>query len=75
MIKATNLRADIFHLLDRVLESGRPLEIERKGKILQIVPKVKTSRLKKLAKHNCILCNPEEIVHIDWEKEWNNDLP
>lgn len=75
MIKASNLRADIFHLLDNVLESGRPLEIERKGRVLQIIPKVKTSRLKRLAKHNCIICNPDDIVHIDWKKEWNNDLP
>jgi hypothetical protein len=36
MIKTSNLRADIFHLLDNVIETGRPLEIERKGEILQI---------------------------------------
>ena len=72
MLKTSNLRADIFRLLDKVIETGHPLEIERKGKILQIVPKIKISRLQRLTKHNCIICNPEEIVHMDWEKEWNN---
>ena len=36
-VSASALRADIYTLLDRVIETGEPLEIERKGKILRIV--------------------------------------
>lgn len=75
MLKASNLRADIFRLLDKVIETGKPLEIERKGKVLQIIPKEFISKLSRLAKHDCLLCDPEEVVHMDWEKEWKHDIP
>ncbi|MFA6292655.1 MAG: hypothetical protein WC637_12780 [Victivallales bacterium] len=75
MLKTSNLRADIFRLLDKVIETGHPLEIERKGKVLQIIPKESTPKLSKLSKHDCILCNPDELIHMDWEKEWKHDIP
>ena len=37
-ITASRLRADVYNLLDRVLESGEPLEVERNGHVLRIVP-------------------------------------
>ena len=74
MLKTSNLRADIFRLLDKVIETGHPLEIERKGQVLQIIPRESVSKLSKLVKHDCILCNPEELVHMDLEKEWNKCL-
>ena len=33
-ITASKLRADVYRLLDEILESSQPLEIERNGKIL-----------------------------------------
>lgn len=69
MLEASNFRADIFRLLDKVIETGHPLEIERKGQVLQIIPKESVSKLSNLVRHNCILCNPEELIHMDWEKE------
>lgn len=75
MLKTSNLRADIFRLLDNVIETGKPLEIERKGKVLQIIPKESVPKLSKLAKHDCLLCDAEEVVHMDWEKEWKHDIP
>jgi len=37
-MSASELRQNIYNLLDEVLETGIPLEIERKGKKLRIVP-------------------------------------
>jgi hypothetical protein len=35
---ATNLRANLYKVLGRVLKTGMPVEINRQGKLLQIVP-------------------------------------
>lgn len=74
-LSASALRGNIYKLLDQVLESGQPLTIERKGKFLQVVPVEKPSKMKRLAKHSCLNGDPQSIVHLDWSKEWRNDLP
>ncbi|MCI5124590.1 MAG: type II toxin-antitoxin system Phd/YefM family antitoxin [Candidatus Electrothrix sp. AR5] len=74
-ITASALRGNIYKLLDNVLESGKPLEVERKGARLQIIPKKPISKLSRLTKHACIQGNPESIINLDWSDEWNHDLP
>ena len=70
-ITISQLRADIFHLLDQVLETGEPLVLERRGKILLIVPEVPPQKLTRLERHEEYLKgDPEEIVHMDWSSEW-----
>ena len=68
---ASQLRRDIYNLLDQVLETGVPLEIERKGRKLCIVaeePKRKLDNLKR--REGFIVGDPEELVHLDWSEEW-----
>jgi hypothetical protein len=72
-IKATHLRQNIYRILDRILETGIPVEIERKGKKLKIIPERPVSKWDRLEKHNVIKGDPEELVHIDWSDEWNKD--
>lgn len=74
-ISASALRGNIYKLLDQVLESGQPLEIERKGKLLKIIPDEKPSKMAKLVKHPCLNGDLESIVHMDWSREWHDDLP
>ena len=70
-ISASKLRGNIYTLLDHVLETGEPLEIERRGRKLKIVPAPPQNRLDKLERHAGYLsCDPEDIVHIDWSNEW-----
>ena len=64
------LRQNIYKLLDRVLNTGKPLEIHRKGKILKIVPPDKKSKFKSMRKRKGFIGNPENIVHLDWSGEW-----
>jgi len=62
---------DILQLLDKVLSTGEPVEIERKGKRLLISPAEKRRDLDCLEKHpEFIVGNPDDLVHIDWSSEW-----
>ena len=71
---ASKLRANVYRLLDEVLESGRPLEIERKGKILVIAPQEEQSIWERLPRREgAIIGDPDELIHMDWSSEWNPD--
>lgn len=72
-ITASKLREDIYRILDEILETGRPVEIERRGKILKIAPEDRPtkSKLESLQEHpGAIVGDPQEIVHLDWSEEW-----
>lgn len=71
-VTASTLRQNIYKLLDKVLETGEPLEITRKGKILQVVPKKQTDKkqIEKLKKRDIIKGDPDSLVHLDWSDEW-----
>lgn len=69
-LTASSLRQDIYRLLDRVLATGVPLEVERRGQILRIVPPKETRKLDRLKRHDYLLGPAEELVHLDWSDEW-----
>lgn len=70
-ISTSELRQNIYRLLDEVLETGVPLEIERKGQRLRIVPADPRSRLDRMVGHpDFIVGDPDELVHIDWSEHW-----
>ncbi len=71
IMTASKLREDIYRVLDRVLETGIPIEINRKGKILKIVSESKNQKLKNIKKHDVLVGDPEDIVHMDWSGEWS----
>lgn len=68
---ASRLRADLFRVLDRILETGVPIEIERKGQLLRIEPVEPVDRLARLRAHpEAVRDDLENLVHIDWSDEW-----
>jgi antitoxin (DNA-binding transcriptional repressor) of toxin-antitoxin stability system len=70
-VTPTQLRRDLYRILDRVLQTGTPVEIDRDGNLLKIVPVERPSRLDRLVPHpGEILVDPEELVEIDWSSEW-----
>jgi antitoxin (DNA-binding transcriptional repressor) of toxin-antitoxin stability system len=70
-LTASRLRADVYGVLDRVLATGVPAEVERRGKLLRIVPAEAVERLKRLpARPEFIKGDPEDFVHLDWSREW-----
>ena len=73
-ITPTELRKNLFNLLDEVISTGKTLEINRNGTIIKLVPPKKVSKFDKLKKHETLLCSPEDIIENKWEKEWSDDL-
>jgi hypothetical protein len=70
-ITASQLRQDVYRLLDQVLATGRPLEIERNGQLLRIAPATGTSRLSRVAtRPDLINGDPDDLVHLDWSDAW-----
>jgi Phd_YefM. len=75
VVKPSQLRANLYRILDRVLRTGEPIEIDRAGQKLLLVPKKKKARLNNLTRREVIAGDPEDLVHLDWSKEWKSDLP
>ncbi len=75
-ITVTELRSNIYNLLDEVLRTGIPIEVDKRGQKLKIVPVNKVNKLENLiTRPHVIKGNPDELVNIHWEKEINLDLP
>lgn len=73
-ITITELRANIYNLLEEVLATGIPLEINKGGRILRIVPAEKVNKLHSLIhRPEIIQGDPDDLVSMQWEV--NLDLP
>ena len=70
-ISATRLRQDIYRLLDEVLRTGQPLEIERHGQVLRITAAPPRSRLERIDPvHELIVGDPDGFASWDWSADW-----
>lgn len=73
-VTVTELRSNIYNLLEEILTTGIPLEINKGGRKLRIAPVDKMDKLQNLVyRPNAIKGDPEELVHIEWE--YDIDLP
>ena len=73
-ISATELRANVYRVLDQILETGVAQEIVRGGSKLLIVPAGERRRsLKDRPKRDGLNCTVDELVATSWEKAWNPD--
>ena len=75
VLTTSKLREDIYNILDAILETGEPVEIERKGRLLRIVaeppPASRLARMKK--RPGMVNGDPEELAEIDWSAHWKPD--
>ncbi|CAD5910961.1 Antitoxin [Planktothrix tepida] len=70
------LQGNLDNLLDEILRTGIPLEIDRGGKRLRIVPVEKLEKLQNLVyRPHVILGEPDDLIDLNWEQEVNLDLP
>lgn len=70
-VTASQLRADVYRILDRAIESGEVVEIERNGHVLRLVPPRKRSWLERLPRReHVVIGDPDDLVSIDWTAEW-----
>jgi hypothetical protein len=77
-MSATELRKDIYRVLDEVLETGIPQEVRRGQKRLMIVaadgPQRPRLRLDALPRRQAIACTPDDLIATTWEGEWKGEL-
>ena len=70
----TQLRNNIYQLMDQVIKTGEPLYIERHGKKLMLssMSGAQGSKLKKLVPHHSIQGSPDDLVQLkvyQWKEE------
>lgn len=71
-ITPSQLRANLYRLLDQVIETGEALEIRRNGHVVRLVPAAPVSVLSRLLPHPDYVQGPsEDLVHQDWSSEWD----
>lgn len=71
-VTLTTLRSKLFEMVDQVISTGMPLEIERRGKRLRISLVEKKAKLANLTSHDCIVGDPDELIHLE-VAPWQND--
>jgi antitoxin (DNA-binding transcriptional repressor) of toxin-antitoxin stability system len=69
-VTASKLRENVYRILDEAIETGVPVEVVRKGVVLRIVPERRASKLARLKKRTGFHGDPDDIIHMDWSKEW-----
>ena len=75
-VTPTQLRADIYNLLDEIIKTGLPLEVKKGNKKFQITLVEKVNKLDNLIyRPELIQGDPDELVKINWIDEVNLDLP
>jgi len=73
-ITVTELRGNIYNLLDEVLATGAPLEIKKGGRKLRIIPIEPVDKFANMDfRPDVINGDPEDLVHIEWG--YSIDLP
>lgn len=73
-LTASQLRADIYKILDRVAEEGIEVHVLRKGRRIRIRAEAAGDRLSSLTPHPDYLSgDPKDLVHLDWSGEWRPD--
>lgn len=71
ILTASKLREDIYRVLDHVLATGEPVEIERNGRRLRIIADDPPSRMSRLVRRDGVVTgNSDDLVHLDWSDEW-----
>lgn len=70
-IKATQLRTELFRVLDHILETGEEVEIERNGQLLRLGPKKAPRAWQRLVERpGAVTGDPDDLVTIDWSDTW-----
>ena len=74
-VTPTQLRKNIYNLLDEVLDTGIPIEIKKGDRKLRIIPEEKIDKFQKLLyRPEAINAKPEELIDLSWKEEINLDL-
>jgi antitoxin (DNA-binding transcriptional repressor) of toxin-antitoxin stability system len=68
-VSATELRQNLYRIIDSVIETGEPVEIERRQGSVQIVPQTRRSIWDTLEVHDVISGD----MLVDWSGSWDGE--
>ncbi len=75
-VTPTELRSNIYQLLDEIIQTGVPIEIDRNGVKLKITTIEPVNKLKNLVPHpDFVNGDPDDLPTLTWEDELNLDFP
>ncbi|NJN82623.1 MAG: type II toxin-antitoxin system Phd/YefM family antitoxin [Caldilineaceae bacterium] len=67
-VTVTELRSNIYNLLEEVLTTGAPLEIKKGGRTLRVSPVDPVDKFADMDfRPDVINGDPGDLVHIEWE--------
>jgi hypothetical protein len=70
-MKATHLRKNLFRTLSKAAQTGKPVEIESKGRRFRIIALERPDKFANLQKHPDVFSGDiENLIQIDWMKGW-----
>ena len=78
-VTATKLRSELYQILDRVLETGEPVEVTRAEGTVVIKPLLSERRSRPVKRKpkpnpNLVVGDPDELIHFDWVAHWKPPL-
>jgi hypothetical protein len=74
VISPTEFRKNLYKLLDQILRSGQPIEIEWAGGSVLVLPKNQASKLSRLVKRKGFKGTTDRIAGMDWSKSLKPNL-
>ncbi len=72
-VTPTELRADLYRLLDAIVASGEPLLVRRGDVTLRIAVAARGGdqpAVLPALRHDLIVGDPNDLVHMDWTGAW-----
>lgn len=68
-VTATELRQNLYRIIDTVLETGEPVEVERKGGTVRIIPDKRVTIWDRLEGHDVIAGE----IEASWDGIWDGE--
>ena len=77
-LSISKLRADIYKIVDGILETGEAVEISRKGRRLLLILEERVGgsrgrRLSGLKRREGLNCSAQELIDTSWESLWEGE--
>jgi len=70
-MKATQFRKSLFRTLDKAARTGKPVEVESKGRRFRIIAVQQSDKFAGLEKHPDVFSGDlDRLIEIDWMKAW-----
>ncbi len=74
-ITATKLRADLYQILDQIIETGESVEVIRETGTIELRRRVserkaRSTRRRSKGNPKLVIGNPDDLVRFDWSKYW-----